>query len=157
VHRRAAELAIGEVLELGCCFGFLSLRLAASGHPVTAVDLSAGAARLLAAVAPALGVAVRTLAGDALAVPLAERCADTVFAVHLLEHLPPGPDAVVLAEMLRLARRRVVIAVPYEDEPNPTWGHLRTFDTAALTALGAATGHPFAVTEHHGGWLVIDI
>ena len=37
-----------------------------------------------------------------------------------------GLGAVVLAEMLRVARRRVVVAVPYEDEPNPTWGHVRT-------------------------------
>ncbi len=100
--------------------------------------------------------ALRVLAGDALAVPLADRCADTVFAVHLLEHLPPPAGAVVLAEMLRLARRRVVVAVPYEDEPNPTWGHIRTFDAAALTALGATTGRPFEVTDHHGGWLVVD-
>jgi ubiquinone/menaquinone biosynthesis C-methylase UbiE len=96
------------------------------------------------------------LAGDALAVPLADRCADTVFAVHLLEHLPPPAGAAVLAEMLRLARRRVVVAVPYEDEPNPTWGHVRTFDAAALTALGAGTGRPFEVACYHGGWLVVD-
>jgi hypothetical protein len=62
----------------------------------------------------------------------------------------------VVGEMLRVARRRVVVAVPFEDEPNPTWGHIRTFDLTALDALGAATGHPYAVEEHHGGWLVID-
>ena len=145
VHERAAALAVGDVVELGCCFGFLSLRLAAAGHRVTAVDLSPGTAGCWPRWPPRSGCRVRAVAGDALAVPLADRCADTVFAVHLLEHLPPGADAVVLAEMLRLARRRVVVAVPYEDEPNPTWGHLRTFDAAALTALGATTGHPFEV------------
>jgi hypothetical protein len=127
---------------------------------VTAVDLSAGTVRLLASVAPALhtspGVALRVLAGDALAVPLADRCADTVFAVHLLEHLSPPAGAAVLAEMVRLARRRVVVAVPYEDEPNSTWGHIRTFDAAALTALGATAGRPFEVATYHGGWLVVD-
>ncbi len=86
--------------------------------------------------------------------PLADRCADTVLAVHLLEHLPPAEGAAVLAEMLRLARRRVVVAVPYEDEPNPTWGHVRTFDAARLHDLGAATGRTYRVEEHHGGWLV---
>jgi hypothetical protein len=46
--------------------------------------------------------------------------------------------------------------VPFEDVPNPTWGHVRTFDPAALNAMGAATGRPYRVEEHHGGWLVID-
>lgn len=157
VHDRAAALAVGSVVELGCCFGFLALRLARDGHPVTAVDLSPGTVALLASIAPALGAPLHTLAGDAAAVPLADRCADTVFAVHLLEHLPPALATRVVGEMLRVARRRVVVAVPFEDAPNPTWGHLRTFDLADLDALGAATGHPYAVDEHHGGWLVVDV
>ena len=157
VHDRAAALALGpHVVELGCCFGFLSLRLAAEGHRVTAVDLVAGTARLLGEVSTALGTPVATLAGDARRRPAGDRCADTVFAVHLLEHLPRGLDAAVLAEMLRVARRRAVVAVPFEDEPTPSWGHVRTFDLDDLHALGAATGLPYTVEEHHGGWLVID-
>lgn len=155
VHDRAAALAVGSVVELGCCFGFLSLRLARDGHPVTAVDLNPGTVALLASVAPRLGLALHTLTGDALAVPLRAAGADTVLAVHLLEHLPPELAPRVIAEMLRVARRRVVIAVPFEDEPNPAWGHVRTFDVADLEALGAATGHPYEVSAHHGGWLVI--
>jgi len=156
VHDRAAALAVGRhVVELGCCFGFLSLRLA-ERHRVTAVDLVPGTARLLGDVSTALGTPVATLAGNALAVPLADASADTVFAVHLLEHLPRGLDARVLAEMLRVARRRVVVAVPFEDEPTPAWGHVRTFDGDDLHALGAATGLPYSVEDHHGGWLVVD-
>jgi SAM-dependent methyltransferase len=156
VHERAATLVEGSVVELGCCFGFLSLRLARDGHAVTAVDLSPGTVALLASIAPELGLAVHTVAGDATAVPLADRGADTVLAVHLLEHLPPQLASRVVGEMLRVARRRVVVAVPFEDAPNPTWGHLRTFDLDALDALGAATGRPYTVGEHHGGWLVVD-
>ena len=156
VHDRAAALTVGpHVVELGCCFGFLSLRLAAQGHRVTAVDLVPGTARLLAAVAPALGRTVTTLAGDARRIPLAAGSADTVHAVHLLEHLPRGVDALVLAEMLRVARRRAVVAVPSEDVPNAAWGHVRTFELDDLDALGAATGLPYTVAEHHGGWLVV--
>lgn len=157
VHDRAADLAVGSVVELGCCFGFLALRLARDGHPVTAVDLSPGTVALLASVAPALGARLHALAGDATAVPLAGRSADTVLAVHLLEHLPPALAPRVVAEMLRVARRRVVVAVPFEDTPEPTWGHVRTFDLADLDALGAATGQPYTVDEHHGGWLVVDL
>ena len=78
-------------------------------------------------------------------------------AVHLLEHLPATETAVVLDEMLRVARRRVVVAVPYEDVPEPVYGHVRTFDHAALHALGTRTGRPFAVTDDHGGWLVVEV
>jgi len=157
VHDRAAALAVGpHLVELGCCFGFLSLRLAADGHRVTAVDLVPGTARLLAHVAEKLGTLITTLAGNALAVPLQDASADTVFAVHLLEHLPRGLDAAVLAEMLRVARHRAVVAVPFEDEPAPAWGHIRTFDLDDLHALGAATGLPYMVDEHHGGWLTVE-
>ncbi|MFC4947348.1 mycofactocin oligosaccharide methyltransferase MftM [Pseudonocardia sp. GCM10023141] len=157
VQQRATELAVGpDVVELGCCFGFLALQLAAAGHRVTAVDIAPGTVRLLAAMAPLLGLPVHAVAGDATAAPLADRCADTVLAVHLLEHLPAGVDVLVLAEMLRLARRRVVVAVPYEDVPDVAWGHVRTFDAAALHRLGASTGHRYRVADHHGGWLVID-
>jgi SAM-dependent methyltransferase len=157
VHDRAATLAVGrDVVELGCCFGFLSLRLAAEGHRVTAVDLVPGTARLLASVAPALRRTVTTLAGDARRIPLRSGAADTVFAVHLLEHLPRGLDAAVLGEMLRVTRRRAVVAVPFEAVPEPAWGHVRTFTLSDLDALGAATGRPYRVEEHHGGWLVVD-
>jgi SAM-dependent methyltransferase len=157
VHDRAADLARGSVVELGCCFGFLSLRLARDGHRVTSVDLSPGTVELLASIAPALGTPLHALAGDATAPPLADGSADTVFAVHLLEHLPPALAPRVIAEMSRVARRRVVVAVPFEDAPNPTWGHVRTFDLADLAALGIATGRPYTVDEHHGGWLVVDV
>ncbi|HEY0813627.1 MAG TPA: mycofactocin oligosaccharide methyltransferase MftM [Pseudonocardia sp.] len=156
VHERAAALAVGSVVELGCCFGFLSLRLARDGHPVTAVDLSPGTVALLASMAPTFEVALHTLVGDATAVPLAQRSTDTVLAVHLLEHLPSALAPRVVAESLRVARRRVVVAVPFEDAPDPTWGHVRTFDLADLDALGAATGRPYSVDEHHGGWLVLN-
>ena len=45
VHDRAADLARGSVVELGCCFGFLSLRLARDGRQVTAVDVSPARSR----------------------------------------------------------------------------------------------------------------
>lgn len=157
VHERAVSLVEGtDVVELGSCFGFLSLRLARAGLRVTALDLVPGTMRLLTQVAARLGVTVAAVAGDVTAVPLAAGCADTVLAVHLLEHLPEEDGATALAEMVRLARRRVVVAVPFEDEPNPTWGHVRCFDPRALADLGASTGLRHQVREHHGGWLVLD-
>jgi hypothetical protein len=61
----------------------------------------------------------------------------------------------VLREALRLARRRVVVAVPFEHEPTAAFGHVRTFDRRALIGLGHRLGRPFTVHDHHGGWLVL--
>ena len=157
VYARAEQLlAPGSVLEMGCCFGFLSLRIAAGGRPTTASDLSAGTTRLLGRVAPRLGIALDTVAADAGHFAAPDRSAGTVLAVHLLEHLDADHGDQVLAEAVRLAARRVVVAVPLEDEADETWGHVRTITLDDLAAWGRATGLPYEVSEHHGGWLVID-
>ncbi len=145
------------MLELGCCFGFLSLRLAAAGRSVTASDLSAGTVDLLAAVAPRLGIRVGTVAADAAHVPADDRCVDTVVLVHLLEHVEADHGGRILAEAVRLARRRVVVAVPLEEEADETWGHVRTVTLTDLAGWGAASGLPHEVHEHHGGWLVLEV
>jgi Methyltransferase domain len=160
VYQRAVSLVpSGEVLEVGCCFGFLSLQLAARGDVhVIASDVSAGTVSLLDAVQHRLDVGVRTLVADAARVPLPDRSVDTVLAVHLLEHLDHGDGIAVMAEALRLAQHRVVIAVPFEAEPSRDLGHLRVFDLETLAALAGdlPSGWRAKVSSHHGGWLVID-
>jgi SAM-dependent methyltransferase len=157
VYRRAAGLARGtSVLELGCCFGFLSLLLDAAGHAVTATDVNPGTVRLLRAVAPRLGARLDVHRVDATGVRLPGSAFDTVLAIHLLEHLDAAEGEVMVEEALRLAQRRVIIAVPLEAVPDETYGHRRAFDLEALRDVGAATGWPFEVADHHGGWLVLD-
>jgi SAM-dependent methyltransferase len=157
VHERAAALTVGSALELGCCFGFLALRLAAAGHPVTATDITPGTVTLLGRMAPRLGLPVDTVVADARGVPLPDDHSDTVLAVHLIEHLQAPEGKAVVGEAIRLARRRVVVSVPFEDEPHEVWGHVTTFDADRLAALGDETGLPYEVTDHHGGWLVLDL
>ncbi|GAA3530857.1 mycofactocin oligosaccharide methyltransferase MftM [Amycolatopsis ultiminotia] len=157
VHERASALIRGRtVLDVGSCFGFLPLRLAADGFSPIASDRTAGTMALLNRVAAWLGTPLRTLVCDATAIPLAARSVDTVLAIHLLEHLPPGLGTRALHEMLRVARRRVVIAVPLEDSPDPAYGHVRCFDPDTLREWGNESGQRFTVFEHHGGWLVLD-
>lgn len=158
IHRRAADLVTGQwLLDLGSCFGFFPLRMSRLGHEVTATDLSAPTMDLLARVSARLDRPLRTLACDAVQVPCPDGAADTVTALHLLEHLDPDTGDAVLAEAVRLARRRVVVAVPFEEEPQACYGHVRTFDLAALRELGArCPGMRADVFEHHGGWLVLD-
>lgn len=157
VHDHARSLLrSGSALELGSCFGFLALSLAAAGRRTTASDIVPGTMRLLGAVAERLGTPLETLVADAADVPLPDRYADTVLVLHLLEHLEADHGGRVVAEAVRLARKRVVVAVPLEDEPDDTWGHVRTVSLDDLEELGRDTRLPFEVHEHHGGWLVID-
>ena len=149
-------LGSGSVLELGCCFGFLSLRVARTGRATTASDVSSGTVGLLAAMAPRLGVQLATVTADAARFPGPDRQADTVLAIHLLEHLDPVHGGHVVTEALRLAGRRVVVAVPLEEEADETYGHVRTVTLDDLRRWGRTTGLPFDVHEHHGGWLVLD-
>lgn len=155
IHDTAADLVRGDVLDLGSCFGFLPLRLAAAGTTVTATDILPGTMRLLDAVAPQLDLKLSTLVCDAANVPVPDGSADTVTAIHLLEHVDEAVGAAILTEALRIARQRVIVAVPFEDEATACHGHVRTFDLPALENLGRSTGRPFEVFEHHGGWLVV--
>jgi hypothetical protein len=163
VHARALDEVVGTtVADLGACFGFLPLLMAERGLGVVATDHTPGTMRLLSAVARSGVVSeaaarLRTAACDARAVPLRDDAVDTVTAIHLLEHLPAADSTAVVAEMCRVARRRVVVAVPYEDVPDPVYGHLCRFTPDVLTALGERTGARFRVETDHGGWLVADL
>jgi SAM-dependent methyltransferase len=162
VHARALDEVVGtSVADLGSCFGFLPLLMAERGLDVVATDHTPGTMRLLSAVAgtgivPAAATRLRTTACDARAVPLRDGAVDTVTAIHLLEHLPAEDSAAVVDEMCRVARRRVVVAVPFEDVPDPVYGHLCRFTPELLATLGERTGARFRVDTDHGGWLVGD-
>lgn len=158
VHAHAMDLlTAGSVLELSCCFAFLSARIALTGRATTASDVSAGTMRLLAQLAPRLGVPLTTVTADAARYPGDDASVDTVLAIHLLEHLEPGHGTQVLTEALRLARSRVVVAVPLEDEATETFGHVRTVSLDDLHCWGRGTGQAYDVHEFHGGWLVVDV
>ena len=127
---------------------------------MTASDIAPGTVRLLAEVAPRLDIPVSALRADAARVPVADGCADTVLVIHLLEHLEPDHGTLAVAEALRCAAGRVVVAVPFEEEANESYGHVRTLTLDDLAALGVAmaerSGFSWSVHEFHGGWLVFD-
>lgn len=160
IHEHAASLVAGdEVVDLGSCFGFFPLRLAAAGLAVTATDLSEPTMALLDRTGPRLHRPLRTLACDAARVPLPDRAADTVTVLHLLEHLDAATAGTVLREAVRLARHRVVVAVPFEDVPRVCYGHVQRFDACALRVMADAWRGVVTHTdvhEFHGGWLILD-
>ena len=88
------------VLDAGCGRGYLSRLLAADGLKVTATDIApaAGAGKYFA------------VAADIESLPFAAQSFDTVISTHTLEHVLNAEAA--LAELRRVARRRLILVVP---------------------------------------------
>ena len=158
------------VLDVGSCFGFLPL-LAADRNPrlrVLGTDLVPAAAALAGRISRAQRSPARFATADLLALPVADESVDTVLAVHVLEHLPAEVSALALAQLRRVARHRVVVGVPLEEVPDPTFGHVQAFDLARLARIGATPENSEnpdtaeratwsqAVHAADGGWLVLD-
>lgn len=65
---------------------------------------------------------------------------DTVVCMEVVEHLEEQHNEVMLANLRRLAKRRLIVTVPY-DEPEPLWwhdkpgGHRQKFDDEKLARL----------------------
>lgn len=159
VHAHVAQVVRGRsVHELGTCFGFQALRLARCGLEVTASDLSAGSVRLLRDMSELLDLPVDTQVSDAARITVPDASCDTVLAIHLLEHVPDETAVAIIQEACRIARRRVVVAVPFEGEPAQQFGHLRSLGLDDLRGWARASGTewPWQVYEHHGGWLLLD-
>jgi len=162
IYRHALSLISGTtVLDVGCCFGFLPLLIAEQSPRlrVLGADLTPAAAALAGRMAREQVSRARFAAADLLALPVADQAVDTVLAVHVLEHLPAGATASALAQLRRVARRRVVVAVPLEAAPDPTFGHVQAFDLHKLASIAASvdtSGWSRAVHSADGGWLVLD-
>lgn len=153
IYHRARSLVRGHrVLDVASCFGFLPILLADDGHEVLACDLGAGSMQLLSTV----DARIPCVCCRAEALPLRDSGMDTVLMLHLLEHVDAETGSQALLEAVRVARRRVIVAVPYEDEPTAAYGHVRTLDHGELEGLGRLTGQRFEVIDADGGWLVID-
>ncbi|MCR5980101.1 methyltransferase domain-containing protein [Gordonia jinghuaiqii] len=157
VHRRARSLVAGPtILEVGSCFGFFALACAADGLRVAACDISPGAISKLSRAARRRGVDVDAAVGDATALPYPDDSFDTVTLIHLLEHLDAPAAVDALGEALRVARRRVVVGVPFEDHPSAHFGHHLRLTERDLHAWAARVPHAGAeVLIDHGGWLVL--
>jgi SAM-dependent methyltransferase len=162
VYRYAARLVRGHsVLDVASCLGFWPLLLAARGQQVTAVDTDRDAMALLATMARRRTTSVHALVGDATRLPCRSGAFATATSIHLLEHLDAADAMRAVDELVRVCADRAIVAVPFEKEPTAAFGHLRCFDMATLRDLGEAHRgrhgvNRVTVTEHHGGWLVLD-
>lgn len=159
IWSRAAALHRGSTaLDIGSCFAFFPLAWSARpGAPrLLAMDLSHESAALAARQARRLGADVELLRADATRLPLPDRAVSTAHVLHVLEHLDASSAHRVVAEALRVARYRVVVAVPVEDRPDPVFGHVQRYDLPRLATIGAQTGWSCSLLDADGAWLVLD-
>jgi ubiquinone/menaquinone biosynthesis C-methylase UbiE len=128
-----------SILDVGARDGYLSRRLVGRFARVVALDLAQPEVRY---------PGVEAVAGDAAALAYPDDAFDTVVCAEVLEHIASADLARACSELARVARRAVVIGVPYRQDlrygetlcrscqrPNPPWGHLNAFDEERIRSL----------------------
>ncbi|HEY5635398.1 MAG TPA: class I SAM-dependent methyltransferase [Burkholderiales bacterium] len=131
-ERALLPLLWGDVLELGCGLGNLSLAAARAGCRVTALDASASATADLARRARAAGLALEAHPAD-LRHYVPARAYNAVVAVGLLMFLDPVSARALLARMRAAVRPGGIAAVNVLVEGTTYMG---MFDPAAWCLFG---------------------
>jgi SAM-dependent methyltransferase len=129
----------GSVLDVGARDGYLSRLLAARFDQVVALDLEKP---------EIVHPRIEPVKGDATALEFEDNKFDTVVCSEVLEHIPVPSLQRACREIGRVAKRTVVIGVPYKQDircgrstcracgkPNPPWGHVNSFDELRLQEL----------------------
>ncbi len=143
LYRRVHGLCAGaSLLDAGCSSGFLPLilaeRLPALAR-VVGIDIRAEPFPIARAIAGERHLAnVEFTQADLLSYEIASFAPfDTVTLLHVLEHFSETEMYRVLANLLRITKRRLVIAVPFEEgEPEAAYGHEQLFTREKLEAAG---------------------
>jgi SAM-dependent methyltransferase len=132
IYRRIFELVTGQsLLEVGCSFGFFPVLMAERDHAkrITASDISADAINFSIALANAAqvhNIAFHQIDVLSDAFPMLGHY-DTVTAIHLLEHLKEEDMPTALDHLLQVTKKRLLIAVPYEEQAQALYGHEQAF------------------------------
>ena len=130
---------LAQALDVGARDGFISRQLAEHVPQVTALDLDL----------PQIDHArITSVQGNATALAFADASFDLVFCAEVLEHLPSPALESACRELARVARRFVLIGVPYRQDTrvgrltcgqcggiSPPWGHVNRFDESRLQTL----------------------
>jgi ubiquinone/menaquinone biosynthesis C-methylase UbiE len=135
-----------ELLDIGSGRGVFLWPLLSTfpDLPVTAIDVRPDRVRDIQAVRLGGITRLRGLEGDVRQLPFPAQTFDGVTMLEVLEHLPEPERAV--AEVVRTARRFVIVSVPNKPDDNPE--HIHLFDEESLTALFRAAGAPRVRVEY---------
>lgn len=167
VYRAISESFLGDsLLDVGCSLGFLPL-LMAECHPaisITGCDNRPEAVAIASDLAaPSANRGVRFAVGDVLTSEFRKIGRfSTVTAVHLLEHLTVDELPTAIGNLLHVASRRLILAVPYEEKVQPLFGHEQQFTSATLESWGRwcidrLGGGRYRCEHVAGGLLVVDL
>lgn len=131
-------IAPGDLLDIGSGRGAFLWPLldAFPDLAVTACDRQERRAQDIAAVNLGGVNRLSAMHGDATALEFADRQFDVVTMLEVLEHIDDCRQA--LAEVVRVARRAVVISVPSHEDDNPE--HIHLFDPRRLRTMLADVG-----------------
>jgi hypothetical protein len=130
---------LDSILEIGARDGFISRLLTSHSRYVTALDLER----------PSIDHPnIRCAKGDVTALNFPDASFDLVLCSEVLEHIPPAQLEKACKELARVAKRHVLVGVPYRQDirmgrttcnhcggKNPPWGHVNSFDEVRLARL----------------------
>ncbi len=141
IYRRVFDLYTGQsFLDVGCSFGFLPVLMAdrVPNICIMGCDNNPDAIGFSKDLAEVSGVRHVTFTlQDALnATILGLGTFDTVAALHVLEHIPERNLPLALTHLLQMTAKRLIIAVPYEQQATAIYGHEHVFNKEKLQQLG---------------------
>lgn len=141
-YKRICELCEGHsFLDAGCESGFLPL-LIAERMPfmerVVGIDIRPDFFAIVQELAEERHLAnVSFVQADLLADDFDTfGTFDTVTAIEVIEHFAESDMYRVLANLLKVTERRLIVIVPYEDDPERVYGHKQIFSRASLQTIG---------------------
>ncbi len=169
IYRRLFALKVGSsLLDVGCACAFWPIlvaeRIQDKSNKIVGVDNRLDAINLSTHLAA-------LTKKDSLEFALADVLTseflqvghfDTVTAIHLLEHLSEAQIPQVLDHLLKVTRQRLIIAVPYENQPERAYGHEQVWSHEKLEAWGQwsvshllSSGRAYC-EDVQGGLLIIE-
>ena len=167
IYQRVFDLYTGQsFLDVGCSFGFLPVLMAerVPGIYIVGCDNNPDAISLSTDLAKITGVRhVTFILQDVLHTTILDLGTfDTVAALHLLEHIPERDLPMVFIHLLRMTSKRLVIAVPYEQQAISAYGHEQVFTQEKLKQWGQWCVESIGGSSRYwcedvaGGLLVVD-
>lgn len=138
---RLLPAAPESVLDVGTRDGYIANRIAASAGQVVALDLEP-----LRVKDPRPNL--HAVQGTGAALPFRDGTFEGVLCSEVLEHVPAGILGQVCRELGRVARRFMLIGVPFRQDlrlgrprcsacgkTTPPWGHVNSFDERSIVEL----------------------